>query len=123
SGTNGSTRSSARRSERRPSTVRTTEPVTVERELEIAASPERVWQLLTDPTAAIAWWGTTISCDLRPGGSLRVEVTSGSVASGEFVEVDPPRRLVYTWGWEVGGAGPELVPPGSTTVEIDLVAT
>ena len=50
-----------------------------------------------------------------------MEVTSGSITSGEFVEVDPPRRLVYTWGWEAGGAGPDLVPAGSSTIEIDLV--
>jgi uncharacterized protein YndB with AHSA1/START domain len=33
------------------------------------------------------------------------------------VECDPPRRLVHTWGWE----GDENVPPGSTTVEYELV--
>ena len=45
----------------------------------------------------------------------------GHTASGEFVEVDPPRRLVYTWGWEPGADGPNPVPPGSSTVEIELV--
>ena len=41
--------------------------------------------------------------------------------AGEFVELEPPRRLVYTWGWEPGGDGPNAVPPGSSTVEIELV--
>jgi uncharacterized protein YndB with AHSA1/START domain len=27
-------------------------------------------------------------------------VIPGSTAVGEFVEIDPPRRLVHTWGWE-----------------------
>ena len=54
-----------------------------------------------------------------PGGVYRVEVIPGNVARGVFVELDPPRRLVYTWGWEAGAGGP--VPPGSTTIEIDLV--
>jgi uncharacterized protein YndB with AHSA1/START domain len=99
---------------------RTAETVTVERELEIAASPETVWTHLVDPERALRWWGRSISFDPRPGGAFRVEVTPGSVASGEFLELDPPRRLVYTWGWEAGGGGPELVPPGSTTVAIDL---
>ena len=31
---------------------------------------------------------------------------------GEFVELDPPNHLVFTWGWE----GDEDVPPGSSTV-------
>jgi uncharacterized protein YndB with AHSA1/START domain len=38
------------------------------------------------------------------------------VARGEFREIDPPRRVVFTWGWE----GHPAVPPGSSTVEIDL---
>jgi uncharacterized protein YndB with AHSA1/START domain len=101
----------------------TTEPLVVRREIEIAASPETVWELLTDPVKAMRWWGIDARFEPRPGGELRMHVISGSVASGEFVELDRPRRLVYTWGWEVGGGGPELVPPGSTTVEIDLEPT
>ena len=92
-----------------------TETAAVERELEIAASPETVWELLTDPAAA--WMGLAASFELRPGGAYRVEVIPGHTAVGEFVEIDPPRRLVHTWGWE----GTEDVPPGSTTVEYELV--
>ncbi len=100
---------------------RTTERTAVRREVAIAASPETVWELLTDPEKAPSWWGRALTLDPRPGGLLRIEVGTGNITSGEFVEVDPPRRLVYTWGWESGGAGPELVPAGSTTVEISLV--
>jgi uncharacterized protein YndB with AHSA1/START domain len=98
----------------------TTERVEVRREIEIAASPETVWELLVDPEKAPRWWGQSVSFDPRPGGKMRIVVTSRSIAAGEVVEFDPPRRLVYTFGWEVGGAGPDLVPAGSTTVEIDL---
>ena len=101
----------------------TAEQTSLVREVEIAASPETVWQHLVDSDRALRWWGQNMAIDARPGGEIRIEVTSGSIARGEFVEVDPPRRLVYTWGWEAGGAGPELVPPGSTTVEIDLTPT
>jgi uncharacterized protein YndB with AHSA1/START domain len=38
---------------------------------------------------------------------------------GEFVEVIPPKRLVFTWGWKEPG---HPVPAGSTRVEIDLEA-
>ncbi len=100
---------------------RTTERTDIRREVAIAASPETVWELLTDPEKAPIWWGRALTLDPRPGGLLRIEVGAGNVTSGEFVELDPPRRLVYTWGWESGGAGPELVPAGSTTVEITLV--
>jgi uncharacterized protein YndB with AHSA1/START domain len=59
------------------------------------------------------------SFDPRPGGEYRVEVLSGNVAVGEFVELDPPRRLVWTWGWEPGSPSP--VAPGSSTIEVELV--
>jgi uncharacterized protein YndB with AHSA1/START domain len=96
----------------------TTEGIAVERELEIAASPETVWELLADPAEATRWMGQAASFDLRPGGAYRVDIIPGNVARGEFVEVDPPRRLVHTWGWE---AGASPVAPGSTTIEIELI--
>jgi uncharacterized protein YndB with AHSA1/START domain len=99
----------------------TAEGSAVRREIEIAASPETVWEFLVDPAKAHTWWGQAVAFEARPGAPLRIQVTPASISSGEVVEVDPPRRLVYTWGWEVGGGGPEIVPPGSTTVEIDLV--
>jgi uncharacterized protein YndB with AHSA1/START domain len=97
----------------------TAETTSVERELTIDAGPETVWEFLVDPEKATRWMGLTASIDARPGGAYRIEVIPGNTASGEFVEVDPPRRLVYTWGWEPGGAG--TVPVGATTVEIELV--
>jgi uncharacterized protein YndB with AHSA1/START domain len=95
----------------------TTERISVEREIAIAASPETVWELLVDPDLAIRWMGQVATLDVRPGGGYRVEVIPGHTASGEFVEVDRPRRLVHTWGWE----GESGVPPGSSTVEYELV--
>jgi uncharacterized protein YndB with AHSA1/START domain len=98
-----------------------TETTSVEREIEIAASPETVWQFLVDPDKATRWMGQTASFEPRPGGLYRVDVIPGNTASGEFVELDPPRRLVFTWGWEPGEQGANPVPPGSTTIEIELV--
>jgi uncharacterized protein YndB with AHSA1/START domain len=94
-----------------------TETFTLERELTIAARPETVWNLLVDPAEQSSWWGTALDFDARPGGPFRVEVIPGHVASGEFVELEAPRRLVYTFGWE-GEANP--LPPGSSTIEIEL---
>jgi uncharacterized protein YndB with AHSA1/START domain len=97
----------------------TAETTSVEREIAIAASPETVWQFLVDPDKATRWMGQAASFDPRPGGVYRVEVIPGDTARGEFVELDPPRRLIYTWGWEEGRAS--KVVPGSTTIEIELV--
>ena len=99
----------------------TTETTSVEREIAIAASPETVWQFLVDPDKAIRWMGQTASFDARAGGEYRIGVIPGHTAAGEFVELDPPRRLVYTWGWEPGPDGPNPVPPGTSTIEIELV--
>jgi uncharacterized protein YndB with AHSA1/START domain len=101
----------------------TAEKTSLTRELAIAASPETVWQFLIDPEKSLRWWGQTAMFDTRPGGEYRIQVIPGHAASGAFVEVDPPRRLVYTWGWEQTGDEPSPVPPGSSTVEIDLIPT
>ena len=74
------------------------ETTSVVREITIAASPETVWQFLVDPDKAIRWMGQAAWFDPRPGGQYRIQVLPGNTASGEFVELDPPRRLVYTWG-------------------------
>jgi uncharacterized protein YndB with AHSA1/START domain len=99
----------------------TAETTRVEREVAIAASPDTVWEFLTDPDKAVRWMGIDATLEPRPGGLYRVEVLPGTVARGEFVEIDPPRRAVWTWGWEPGA--PSSVPPGGSTVSIDLVPT
>jgi uncharacterized protein YndB with AHSA1/START domain len=100
----------------------TTETAVLTREIVIAAAPETVWQYLVDPDRVTRWMGRNISFDPQPGGQYRMEVGSGHAASGEFVELDPPRRLVYTWGWEAVDGKENAVPPGSSTVEVELVA-
>ena len=91
----------------------------VEREIVIAASPETVWELLVDPDKASAWMGVQSWSEPKPGGLYRVEVIPGRIARGEYVELDPPNRLVFTWGWEGDG---HPVGPGSSTVEFELSA-
>ena len=102
-------------------TTTTTEAPVYERELQIDASPETVWEFLVDPQKVARWKGLPATAfDARPGGAYRIEIIPGHVASGSFVELERPRRLVYTWGWEPGADGPNAVPPGSSTVEIEL---
>ena len=69
-----------------------------------------------EPAKFNAWMGVGAELDPRPGGRVRIDVDGEHVATGEFREVDPPHRVVMTWGWESN----EAVPPGSTTVEITL---
>ena len=82
----------------------------------IEASPEIVFAYLTESHRFVAWMGVGAELDPRPGGRYRIDVDGVHIVSGEYQVVDPPRRLVMSWGWE----GHPTVPPGSTTVEITL---
>jgi uncharacterized protein YndB with AHSA1/START domain len=87
------------------------------REILIDATPETIWPFLTDPDQHIAWMGTEAELDPRPGGRYRVLVGGQNRSSGEFVEVVPFEKVVFTFGWEQDG---NPITPGSTTVEITL---
>jgi uncharacterized protein YndB with AHSA1/START domain len=99
----------------------TTETTSVVREVEIDASPETVWEFLVDPDKAVRWMGERATFDPRPGGAWEIDVVPGNTAAGEFVELDPPHRLVYTFGWASTRSDENVVPLGSSTIEIDLV--
>lgn len=91
----------------------------VEVAVQIAASPETVYDFFTDPDRMIQWMGRSVAADPRPGGGFRCDINDEAVAAGEYVALDPPNRVVFTWGWE--GDGPS-VAPGDSTVEILLAA-
>ena len=82
----------------------------------IAASPATVFSYLTDPAKFVLWMGVGAELDPRPGGRFRIDADGEHIAIGEYREIDPPHRVVMSWGWENN----EAVPPGSTTVEITL---
>jgi len=97
---------------------------TVLAEVFIAAPPERVFQAISDPEQRRQWWGQvglyrTIEShsDLRPGGKWFGKGLSADGSSfqveGEYLEIDPPRRLVYTWR-------PSWAHPLETVVHWDL---
>ena len=89
----------------------------IEKVIRIEARPETVFRLLTDPKEYVRWKGKLAELEPKPGGSFRVDfLNDKDVAVGKYVEVIPARRVVFTWGWE----GNPIVPPGSSTVEIDL---
>ena len=95
----------------------TTEAGTIERETRIAAPPDVVFAFFVEPERVVRWMGDSATLEARPGGTFRLEYARGEVASGQYVEVDAPRRVVFTWGWEEDG---DPVPPGASTVEVTL---
>lgn len=81
----------------------------------IEATPDRVFPFFTDPARITRWLGQAAELDPTPGGRFAVDVGDRPVR-GAFVEVDPPRRVVFTWG----DAGSAALPPGASRVEVDL---
>ena len=99
----------------------------IELQRRFRASPDRVFRAWTEPAALREWWSPpgwiagAIEIDLRPEGCYRIEMRP--IGGGErvaihgmFLEITPPRRLVYTWIWE--GAFAKTAPT-LVTVEID----
>jgi uncharacterized protein YndB with AHSA1/START domain len=76
----------------------------------IAAPPERLFALWTEPEQLVKWWGPdgyTIpehALDVRPGGRWRTTMRrpdgTDHTVSGIYRTVESPRRLVFTWGWD-----------------------
>ena len=86
----------------------------------LRAPPERIFRALTEPVELAAWWGpqgfTTpeIDLDLRVGGRYRFTMQPPDAEpfhlSGEFLVINPPSQLSYTFRWE------EPDPDDRTTV-------
>jgi uncharacterized protein YndB with AHSA1/START domain len=91
--------------------------VAVEREVRVRARPETIFPFFTDPELMVRWMGTSAEAEPSPGGIYRVDVAAGRIARGEYVEVSPPARVVFTWGWE---GDVSVVKPGASTVEVTL---
>jgi uncharacterized protein YndB with AHSA1/START domain len=94
------------------------------REVYVEATPETVFEFFVDPRKLERWLAVEATVDPRPGGVCH-QVHAGDDRpgsalfhmEGEFVTVDPPKRVVFTWGF----TEPEVnVPVGSTTVEVSL---
>jgi uncharacterized protein YndB with AHSA1/START domain len=76
----------------------------------VAGPPERVWAAFTDAASLAEWWGPegftcpAIELDARAGGRYRITMQPPEGdpfhLSGEFREVEQPRRLAFTFVWE-----------------------
>jgi uncharacterized protein YndB with AHSA1/START domain len=84
-------------------------------QVRIEAAPADVFPYLTDAELIVRWMGDWADLDPVADGQFVVDI-NGIPIRGHFLEVDPPYRLVLTWG----AAGNDRLPPDSTTVEITL---
>jgi len=92
-------------------------PYFVERDVLICARPETVFRFFTDSKRFATWWGPGSEISPRPGGNVLIRYPDGTTASGEVLEIQPPRRIVFTYGYE----GPDKqIPPGGSRLTITL---
>lgn len=85
--------------------------------IDIAAPPEVVFAHLVDAERMVTWMGERADLQPLPGGRFAVDI-NGIPFRGEYLEVDPPHRVVVSWGM----AGSADLPPGSSRVEFTLTA-
>lgn len=87
----------------------TVPPARIERT--VTAPREVVWRAFTDPNALAAWfWPARLSprvqADAKPGGRFRISGSASrsmsTAVSGEYLTVDEPELLEFTWRWESG---------------------
>jgi uncharacterized protein YndB with AHSA1/START domain len=94
----------------------------VERTVHIAATKERVWDILTQPEHIGRWFGSgePATVDLRPNGVMVLEPMPGERCLARVVKVDPPHYLAYRWA----SAYPNVLADetNSTLVEFSLAA-
>jgi uncharacterized protein YndB with AHSA1/START domain len=86
--------------------------------VDLNAPVQEVFRHLTDPAAMVRWMGQHATLEPAPGGAFEVDI-NGVPVRGRYLEVDPPRRVVVSWGV----AGNTSLPPGATRVEFTLTPT
>lgn len=89
----------------------------VERSVVLDASPEEVWDALTDPHQLSSWFGALVDLDVRPGGTGRFVSDDGEVLDAVVVAVEQARHVTFQW-WPVSGG--RAGGPSTTRVSFDL---
>jgi uncharacterized protein YndB with AHSA1/START domain len=92
-------------------------PFSLERTVLICARSQTVFRFFTDSTRFASWWGTGSEIEARPGGRVQIRYPNGVLARGEVLEVDPPRRIAFTYGYD---DPPRPIPPGGSRVTVTL---
>jgi len=81
----------------------------------IGAEPLEVFDYFTDAELMTTWMGELADLDPVVGGKFAVDV-SGTAVRGRYLRIEPPSRLVISWGFE----GSEVLPPEGSTLEVTL---
>lgn len=90
----------------------------LDRTIVIRARPATVFTFFTDTPRWASWWGSGSAIDPKPGGRVLIRYPGGNEATGEVVEIAPPERIVFTYGYTSG----RPIGPGESQVTIRLEA-
>jgi uncharacterized protein (TIGR03086 family) len=77
---------------------------------------DQAFELITQPARLRRWQTVAARVDLKVGGEYRWTITPGHHAAGTFTEIEPGKRVVFTWAWEQ----PEAPADNVSTVAITL---
>src|SRR5947208_12530796 len=89
-----------------------------EKSVLVPLNADETFALITQPDRLRRWQVVTARVDLRDGGDYRWTVIPGNSAAGTFTEVEPGRRVVFTWGWE----GSADLPLSTVTITLEPAA-
>jgi uncharacterized protein YndB with AHSA1/START domain len=90
----------------------------IEREVVIAAPPERVWEIITQAEHVGKWFGDSAEIDLRPGGTIVLRWEKHGTQYATIEKIEEPRYFSYRWKPGVTGEKPS--DADSTLVEFTL---
>jgi uncharacterized protein YndB with AHSA1/START domain len=88
----------------------------LDRRIVIHARPATVFEFFTNSGDWAEWWGPGSTIDARPGGHVLIRYPNGIEVSGTVVDVVPPERMVFTYGYVSGTP----IPAGASRVTIRL---
>ncbi len=86
---------------------------TIEKERFINATPQRVFQALTEKAEMERWFVQKAEGDVRPGGAIRFEWAPDMAEIGKILVLEPSHCLSYTW---------EAFSPSLTTITFEVTA-
>ena len=72
-------------------------PDRIERSIDLAHPPAKVWAALTTPEGLSAWFGDRAAIDLCPGGAAQMTFRSGVTVDMRVERVDEPALFAFTW--------------------------
>ncbi len=105
-------------------------PESIERELDLAASPARIWESLTNPELLAQWLADEVTLELRPGAEASFRIGEER-RSGWVEEITAPdedergwARLSFWWasdGEPASRVQLTLIPLGQATTRLRIV--